>query len=58
MDWAQAVAVLAVIVANLGTVIILYCHLDNKTEAFLRAIAAEMKDFHGKLCALEERNRK
>lgn len=24
----------------------------------IRAIQAEMKDFHGRLCAIEERNRK
>jgi len=39
--------------------------MDAKLEAALQtmnqnvqAIQAEMKDFHGRLCAIEERNRK
>jgi hypothetical protein len=38
---------------------------DNKIEVFrvetramITAIQQEMKDFHGRLCAIEERNRK
>lgn len=57
MDWTQVIAVFAVVATNLGTVIILYCHLDNKTQTFLQAIQQEMKDFHGRLCAIEERNK-
>lgn len=57
MDWAQVLTVFAVVIANLTTVIILYCHQDNKTTAFLKAIQDEMKDFHGRLCAIEERNK-
>jgi hypothetical protein len=35
---------------------------DNKqysreTQAILKGIADEMKDFHGRLCAIEERNK-
>jgi cell division protein FtsB len=40
-------------------------HMDAKLEAALtamnanvQAIQAEIKDFHGRLCTLEERNRK
>jgi cell division protein FtsB len=64
MDWNQILTVLAVVLANLGTIIALYMQLDNKTESTLKgmqasieAIHAEMKDFHGRLCAIEERNR-
>lgn len=57
MDWTQVITVFAVIATNLGTVIILYVHQDNKTTAFLKAIQDEMKDFHGRLCAIEERNK-
>lgn len=28
------------------------------TKAFQEAVRVEMKDFHGRLCAIEERNRK
>lgn len=58
MEWTQVIAVFAVIATNLGTVIFLYCHLDNKTDKFLTAIQKEMTDFHGRLCAIEERNKK
>jgi hypothetical protein len=40
-------------------------HMDSKLESFraecsllVRAIQEEMKDFHGRLCAIEERNKK
>lgn len=40
-------------------------HMDNKFEgnrketlALIKAIELEMKDFHGRLIAIEERNRK
>lgn len=49
MDTAQAFAVAGIIATNLITIITLYMHLDNKTDKTLRAIAEEMKDFHGRL---------
>lgn len=69
MDVTQVVTVMLVMATNLGTVIVLYCHQDNKTTAFLKAIQEEMKDFHTKLalqdqefkmrlCAIEERGKK
>jgi hypothetical protein len=58
MDWTQVLTVMMVIATNLTTVIVLYCHQDNKMTVFLKAIHDEMKDFHGRLCAIEERNRK
>ena len=54
MDWAQILTVFAVIATNLGTVIALYLQTDKKIDA----IQGEIKDFHGRLCAIEERNRK
>lgn len=40
-------------------------HMDNKLEIYvtsiredIKAIHEEMKDFHNRLCAIEERNRK
>jgi CHASE3 domain sensor protein len=29
----------------------------RRVESLIQAIHAEMKDFHGRLCALEEKNR-
>lgn len=72
MDWTQVITVFAVIATNLGTVIALYIQNDKKIDENrketssliesireeVRAIHIEMKDFHGRLCAIEERNRK
>lgn len=53
MDWTQVITVFAVIATNLGTVIALYIQTDTK----ITAIHKEMCDFHGRLCAIEERNK-
>ena len=55
MGIAEVITVFAVVATNLGTVIALHIHLDNKTTAILNSIHQEMKDFHGRLCALEEK---
>ena len=64
MDWTQVLTVFAVIATNLGTIITLYIQSDKKiddhrreTTQILLAIQQEMKDFHGRLCAIEERNK-
>lgn len=58
MSIAEVITVFAIVATNLGTVIALHMHQDSKTTAILTAIQAEMKDFHGRLCAIEERNKK
>lgn len=65
MDWSQVLTTFAVIATNLGTIITLYCQMDKKldehrkeTTLILMGIQQEMKDFHGRLCAIEERNKK
>lgn len=66
MDWSQVIAIFAVIATNLTTVIVLFCHMDNKTDklicairddikSFQMAMANESRDFHGRLCSIEER---
>lgn len=69
MDWTQ---VLTIVGANLGTTIamFLWCRHeageDRKIVAddrkdilnLIRAVQSEMQDFHGRLCAIEERNKK
>lgn len=71
MDWPQVLTVFAVIATNLGTVIALYCQLDRKIDENrkettsilmgmnhqIHAIHDEMKDFHGRLCTIEERHK-
>lgn len=62
---SQILTVFAIIATNLGTVIVLYCQNDKKidehrkeTMTILLAIQQEIKDFHGRLCAVEEKNRR
>jgi hypothetical protein len=68
MQWYH---VMAVVLGNLAVILPLW--LWNRTESnadrreasadrrdilnLIRGIDAEMKDFHGRLCAIEERNR-
>lgn len=58
MEWTQ---VLVLIASNFG----LFLWVRNESSAdrreiaqILREIKDEQKDFHGRLCAIEERNRK
>jgi len=69
MDWAQ---VLAIIVANLG--IFLWLRTESSADRrqmqqesaadrrdllqLIREIKDELKDFHGRMCSIEERNKK
>jgi hypothetical protein len=60
----STIQVLTIIVANLalmitmfGITISLHISTDNKFTSLIQAIQAEMKDFHGRLCAIEERNK-
>jgi len=69
MDWAQ---VLFLFFANASLIVWFraesradWRHMDNKLEAFkieatamIKAIQDEIKDFHGRLCSLEEKNKK
>lgn len=57
MGWEQALVVAGMFVANIVTVVSLFIHQDSKTTTLLKAIHDEMKDFHGRLCAIEERNK-
>lgn len=57
MECSQVVTIIganiALILAMFGSTIAIWLHTDKKIEA----IQSEMKDFHGKLCAIEERNK-
>ncbi len=76
MDWTQVLTVFVIVATNLGTVIILHCHLDSSLrisldehrkdtnlvisaiQSNIQAIQQEMKDFHGRLCSIEEKIKK
>lgn len=62
MDWLQ---VFTLFFANAGLIIWFrsesrndWRHMDAKLDASLKAIHEEIKDFHGRLCQIEERNKK
>lgn len=62
MDWLQ---VLTLFFANAGLIIWFrsesrtdWRHMDAKLDAYMKQSQQEMKDFHGRLCAIEERNKK
>lgn len=63
-NW-ELIATLIILVATIvGSTIPLHLHTSSQiegmrqdTNAQLIAIREEMKDFHGRLCAIEERNK-
>lgn len=62
MEWEQ---VLALIIGNAAMVIPLFLWNRSESRSDMRhilcvidAIQKEMKDFHGRLCAIEEKNKK
>lgn len=64
MEWAQVFTIVgvnaALFGANIGLLIWFRTESRNDwrhTDSILRAIQQEMKDFHGRLCAIEERNK-
>lgn len=63
MDTSTIIAIGAIVLANIGTTIGLFTwatsHASNdskETKRILEAIQSEIKDFHGRLCIIEERN--
>ena len=58
MEWLQ---VLSLFLANAGLIIWFRTESRNDHRQvidLIMAIKEEMKDFHGRLCAIEERNKK
>ena len=62
MEWYQ---VATIVVANLGLFLWTvrqsradYLHSQRSIDSFKDTMLKETKDFHGRLCAIEERKRK
>ncbi len=62
MEWIQ---LMTVFLANAGLIIWFrsesrsdWRHMDAKLDAYMKQSQQEMKDFHGRLCAIEEKNKK
>jgi hypothetical protein len=56
-QWQPLVELFVVLATVVGTTVPLYIHTDGKLQSALSEMQKEMKDFHGKLCAIEERNK-
>lgn len=62
MDWLQ---ITSLFLANAGLIVWFraesrndWRHMDAKVDAMQKAIHEEMKDFHARLCVIEERRSK
>lgn len=53
-NWEMVISLVLIMLTTLGTTIPLYLQSTHQIEA----IQAEIRDFHGRLCTIEERNRK
>lgn len=58
IQWQPLIEMIIVLVTILGSTIPLYLHTDNKLTMALEAIRQENKDFHSRLCVIEERSKK
>lgn len=62
MEWNQVYTIIGanilLLAGSIGITISLYMHTDRKFHELLKDVKDEMKDFHGRLCAIEERNKK
>lgn len=68
MDIVQVLTIIGIAIANIGTTITLFMwatshaaedrrNSDMRIDKILEAMHLEMKDFHGKLCALQEQGK-
>lgn len=71
IQWQPLIEIIVVMMTILGSTIPLYIHTDSKIDAIresievgrketnqlIEAIRQDMRDFHGRLCAIEERNK-
>lgn len=54
MEWYQ---VLMIIMSIFGMGLVMFTNLGTKIDRMSESINKETKDFHGRLCALEEKYR-
>ena len=57
MEWMQVVAIVGSNLLIMLTFFGVSISLHNGIREEVRAIQAEIKDFHGRLCAIEERRK-
>ena len=56
--WVQVIAIIGSNLVIMLTFFGVSISLHNGIREEIRGIQEEMKDFHGRLCAIEERNKK
>lgn len=63
-EWRPFLELCVVLVTILGSTVPLYIHMDNRAHEqvvaihqTLEGIRQDIRDFHGRLCSIEERNR-
>jgi len=57
-DWATIITIIACMFAILSVIVAMFLYLANKIDNLVTSINQEMKDFHGRLCQIEERGKK
>lgn len=58
IQWQPLIEMIIVLVTILGSTIPLYLHTDNKLSTALDAMRQDNREFHARLCVIEERNKK
>jgi len=58
MDLTTLLTILGCFLAVCGLIIGVFLYLASKIDSLQASIYVEMKDFHGRLCAIEEKRRK
>lgn len=60
----QALEILALFLANAGLIVWFraesrsdWRHMDNKLDSYMREMQEERRDFHDRLCAIEDRKK-
>jgi hypothetical protein len=58
MEWYQVLMIiLSTLLSTIGMGWVMFINLGNKIDRLSDDMKKEMKDFHGRLCALEEKYR-
>ena len=57
MDLTTLFTVIGCLFAVLAVIVCLFAYLANKIDNLQKSVFEEMKDFDGRLCAIEERGK-
>ena len=57
MELITLLTILGIFAVLVGLVIMVFLHLASKIDNLQHAVVTDMRDFHGRLCAIEEKYR-